>query len=211
MLIRERCSEQNSAGEDRAGKDDRSARPAVHEKQDEGKREIKLIFNRERPGVRERGAAVEANVLDGNEKFPPRIHFGILAPGREKNVDGEDDEISRDDPQRAAREEAAKIWLSIFGKRREQLAADQITAQDEEKIDTDPAKTIDPAGQFESEQRSVINDDHDDGERAEKIETGLAFAILKAWIYRRVTHRISAPSPLSSPEQGRGGLQQIKK
>jgi len=60
------------------------------------------------------------------------------------------------------------------------LAADQITAEDKEKIDTDPAEAIDPAGQFESEKRGVVNDDHDDGERAEKIETWLALTILKA-------------------------------
>jgi len=35
----------------------------------------------------------------------------------------------------------------------------------------------------------VINDDHDDGERAEKIETRLPFAILKARIYDRIRHK----------------------
>ena len=70
----------------------------------------------------------------------------------------------------------------IARERGKELAADQVAAENKEKIDTDPAKAIDPAGQFESEQRSVINDDHDDGERAEKIETRLALAISKAWI-----------------------------
>jgi len=60
------------------------------------------------------------------------------------------------------------------------LPADQITAQDEEKIDTDPAVAINAAGQFESEKCRVINDDNDDGERTEKIETRLAFAVGKA-------------------------------
>jgi hypothetical protein len=67
-------------------------------------------------------------------------------------------------------------------KRREQLAAYQVTAKDKEKIDTDPAETIDSPGQFESEKRRVINDDYDDGERSEKIETGLTFAICEARI-----------------------------
>jgi len=62
------------------------------------------------------------------------------------------------------------------------LSADQVTAEDKEKIDTDPAKTIDSAGKFESEKRSVINDDHDNGEGAEKIEPRLAFAVGKARI-----------------------------
>jgi hypothetical protein len=62
------------------------------------------------------------------------------------------------------------------------LAADQITAKDKEKIDTDPAEAVRSPGQFESEKRGVINNDHDDGECSEKIEPGLAFAILKARI-----------------------------
>jgi hypothetical protein len=70
----------------------------------------------------------------------------------------------------------------IARKRREQLAADQITTKDEEKIDTDPAETVDPARQFESEKRGMVNDDDDNGECAEKIEARLAFAILKARI-----------------------------
>jgi hypothetical protein len=62
------------------------------------------------------------------------------------------------------------------------LAADQVTAEDKEKIDTDPAETIDAAGQFESKKRCVINDYDDDRKCAKKIEARLAFAILKAWI-----------------------------
>jgi len=62
------------------------------------------------------------------------------------------------------------------------LAADQITAKDKEKIDTDPAEPVPSSGQFESEKRGVINNDHDDCKRAEKIEARLAFAILKARI-----------------------------
>jgi hypothetical protein len=60
------------------------------------------------------------------------------------------------------------------------LSADQVTAEDEEKIDPDPAEAIDAAGQFESEKRGVINDDDDDGESAEKIEPRLAFTIGEA-------------------------------
>ena len=62
------------------------------------------------------------------------------------------------------------------------MAADQITTKDKEQIDTDPAESVHSPGQFESEKRGVINDDHDDRKRAEKIEAGLAFAILKARI-----------------------------
>ena len=71
------------------------------------------------------------------------------------------------------------------------MAADQISAQDEEKIDTDPAEAIDPRRQFESEKRGVINDNDNDGERAEKIETGLAFAILEARIDLKAKRRFN--------------------
>jgi hypothetical protein len=64
------------------------------------------------------------------------------------------------------------------------LPADQVTAEDEEKIDSDPAEAINAAGQFESEKRRVINNDNNDGERTEKIETRLTFAILKARVNR---------------------------
>ena len=58
--------------------------------------------------------------------------------------------------------------------RREELAADQITAEDEEEIDADPAETIEAAGRFETEKRGVINRDDDDCQGAKKIEPRLA-------------------------------------
>ena len=97
-----------------------------------------------------------------------------------KKVNRENDEIRRHDAQYAPREKPAKTNFIAACEGREQLPADQVTTEDEEKIDTDPAKTIDSAGKFESEKRSVINNDHDNGERAEKIETRLAFAAGKA-------------------------------
>ena len=84
--------------------------------------------------------------------------------------------------ERAPGEEPAEINTLIARKQGEQLAADQVTTKDKEKIDTDPAEAVHPAGQFESEKRGVINNDHDDCESAQKIEAGLAFAILKARI-----------------------------
>lgn len=56
------------------------------------------------------------------------------------------------------------------------MSADQVTAQDEEEIDADPAEAIEAARRFEPEERGVINRDGDDGERAEKIEPRLALA-----------------------------------
>ena len=37
--------------------------------------EIELVFDRERPGVRESGAAMKADVLHRDEKFPERRNF----------------------------------------------------------------------------------------------------------------------------------------
>lgn len=60
---------------------------------------------------------------------------------------------------------------------RKQLPADQVTAQDEEKIDPDPTETMGFARQRKSHDAGVINNDDDNGQRPEKIETGLAFTI----------------------------------
>ena len=126
---------------------------------------------------------MERDVLDREKKFPPRLHFRVLAPGRHQNVDRENDEIGRHDSQSAAREKAFEIDMSILCERREQLATDQITAEEEEKINTDPTPAMDAAGHREAHDSGVVNDNHDNGERTEKIETRLTFAILKARIY----------------------------
>src|ERR1700730_5680514 len=184
--------------------------PAIHKKEDEGQEQVKLVFDRERPRVRKRGAAVEADVLHGNEKFPPWCHFRVFAPRWQQYVNGEDDEVGWQNAQGATREEAAKVDRLIARERRKQLAADQVSAEDKEKIDTDPAEAVDAAGKRKAHDAGVINDHDDDGERAKKIETRLALAILKAWINSepewrfRFTHKIPAPSPQSSLEQGRG-------
>jgi hypothetical protein len=85
------------------------------------------------------------------------------------------------------------------------LTANQIAAEDEKKIDSNPTESIHPTGQFEPEKRGVVNDNHNDGERAEKIETRLAFAIGKARVnfeltmvnlrpdWRCTTHEYSSP------------------
>jgi hypothetical protein len=63
--------------------------------------------------------------------------------------------------------------------RRQQLSTDQVTAQDKEKVDADPAEAIEPAGRGESEDGGVIDGDDDDRNSAEKIEARLAFALRK--------------------------------
>jgi hypothetical protein len=54
------------------------------------------------------------------------------------------------------------------------LIADQVTAQNKEEIDADPAEAIEVSRGFEAEKRGVINRDDDDSYRAEKIKPGLA-------------------------------------
>src|SRR4029077_12303339 len=99
-----------------------------------------------------------------------------------QKINRQDDEVGRHNSQRPAAEKAAEFDALMPRKRVEQLAADQITAKHKEKIDTNPAEAIYSAGQFESEQCGMVNNDDDDRERAKKIEAGLAFAILKARI-----------------------------
>src|SRR6059058_3827515 len=126
---------------------------------------------------------MERDVLHRQQKFPERLrHLGIFAPRRQQKINSKHDEVGRHDSQRAACEEPAEFDALIARKRGEQLAADQITAKDKEKIDTDPAEAVHSPGQFESEKGGVINNDYDDRKRAEKIEAGLAFAISKARI-----------------------------
>src|SRR5436190_19423149 len=123
---------------------------------------------------------MERDVLHRQQKFPERLrHLGIFAPRRQQKINSKHDEVGRHDSQRAACEEPTEFDALIARKRREQLATDQIPAKDKEKIDTDPAKPVHTAGQFESEKRGVVNNDYDDRKRPEKIEAGLTFAILK--------------------------------
>ena len=68
------------------------------------------------------------------------------------------------------------------GEGSEQLPANQVSAKHEKQVDTDPTEAIDSAGKLKSEKRSVINDHHDNGQCAEKIEPRLAFAICEARI-----------------------------
>jgi hypothetical protein len=86
---------------------------------------------------------------------------------------------------------------------REQLPADQVTAEDEEEIDADPAEAIDATGRVETEKRGVVNDDDDDGEGAKKIETGLALTIGEA--------RIDGAGSQRSEVRGQGSKLEIRK
>ena len=62
------------------------------------------------------------------------------------------------------------------------MSADQITAEDKEEIDTNPAPTMHASGHGETHDAGVINDDNDDRECAKKIEPRLALAIGKSRI-----------------------------
>jgi len=177
ILPREKRAQEESADKDYAGYDDPRAGPAADQNQNQWQGEIELVLDRERPCVRERGAAMQINVLDGNQEFPQRRDLRKLAQRRQTKVNREHDKVSGHDPQRASRKESRQIDGLIARQRREQLTTDQVTAEHEEKIDTDPAESMPVIRQCEAENATVVNDHHDDGERAEKIETRLAFAI----------------------------------
>src|SRR5438874_1907148 len=69
-------------------------------------------------------SSINRDILHEEQKFPPRIHVRILAPGRQKNIDREDDKIDWHDPQGAAGKETFEIDRLIACKWREQLPAD---------------------------------------------------------------------------------------
>jgi hypothetical protein len=180
ILQGEKPAQGEAAKHNRAGNDERGPAPSNDQEQDEREEKIELVFDGERPGMGEGGAAAEPDVLDGKKKFPERKHFRVLAPGRKQKVDGENNKVSGENAQGAPREEASEPDPLPAPDRREQLSTDQVTAEDEEKIDADPAEAIDAPRQFETEQGSVIEDNDDDGEGAKEIEARLPFAIGKA-------------------------------
>ena len=162
-----------------------------------------MVFNRERPGVRESRAAAEPEVLDGEQEFPGRKHLRVLAPGRQENVNSENNEVSRQNPQRAPDKEAPELdaprarptarGRAISNQGRKELTADQVAAKDKEEIDADPAEAMDAAGERETHDAGVVNNNDYDRERAEEIETRLALAIGKARIdFRRQRSEIGA-------------------
>jgi hypothetical protein len=181
VFLGEKCAQRDSAQDDDAGNDQSRATPAIHKEEDERQEEIKLVFDREGPRVRKSSAAMESDVLHRDEKLPERLrHFRIFAPRRQQKVNGEDDEVGWKNPQGATREKPSKVDAVSAREWREQLAADEVSAKDKEKIDTDPAKAVHTAGQRKAHNTGVVDDYHDNGERAEEIEAGLAFAIGEA-------------------------------
>ena len=136
-----------------------------------------MVFDRKRPGMGKGSAAAEPDVLDRQQKFPGREAFRIFAPRWEKKVNREDNQISRQNAQGAPGEESSELDGLTTRERREQLSTNEVTAQNEEEIDADPAEAIEAAGRFESEERGVIDGDDDDGQRAEKIEARLALTM----------------------------------
>jgi hypothetical protein len=131
---------------------------------------------------------VEADVLHRDEEFPERRYLWKFAHRRQGKVNRENDEVSGQDSQGAAHEEAQEINVLPTLERRKQLSADEITAEDEEKIDTDPAEAMPMIRKREAENAGVIDNNDDDGQRTEEIETGLAFAISKARIDYGLAH-----------------------
>jgi hypothetical protein len=60
------------------------------------------------------------------------------------------------------------------------LASDQVTAEDKEEIDADPAEAMGAARKREAHDAGVVDNYNDDRDGAEKIEARLALAVGKA-------------------------------
>jgi hypothetical protein len=189
----EKGAECDPAENDNARNNDARTLPPAYQQEKQREHHVKLIFDRERPGVRESGAALQADVLHRDEKFPERRNLRELPERREGKVNRENDKVCGHDSQGAAHEEAREVDALPTLELREQLSADEITAEDEKKIDTDPAEAMPIVRKREAENAGVIDNDDDDGKRTEKIETGLAFAISKARIDCGLTHGFIDP------------------
>jgi hypothetical protein len=78
----------------------------------------------------------------------------------------------------------------IASKWREELTANQIPAEDEKEIYPDPPKPMGSTRKWKSHHPCVENNHKNNGERAEKVETGLAFTIGKTRVDCRFPHKI---------------------
>lgn len=69
VVICEKCAERDPADNDHGWNDNGSPQSAIHKKQQERQREIELVFDCQRPRVRESGAAVKRDVWIDNRNF----------------------------------------------------------------------------------------------------------------------------------------------
>jgi hypothetical protein len=130
--------------------------------------------------VRERGATVERDVLNGEQEFPERLrHVQIFAPQGKQKINRENHKVGRQDPQSAAGIESWQIQTVIAGELRQKLAANQISTKNKEKVYADPTPPMDATRQRKTHDAGVINDDDDDCQCPEEIETGLPLSVLE--------------------------------
>src|SRR5438093_8540210 len=107
--------------------------------------------------MRKRGAAMQRDVLNGQQKFPERLgHIRILAPRGKQKVNRENHKVRWHDPQDAARVESRQIQMLATRDLRQELAANQIAAENKKEIDADPTPSMDATRQRETHDASVI-------------------------------------------------------
>ncbi len=157
-----------------------------------------------RPGVGKSRAAAQVDVLDGKEEFPERRDLGKFSPRRQGKVDGQNDEVRRQDAQGAAQVETFEINRSIPRQTPEQLSADQVTAQNKKQIDANQPKRCQSLGRANPENPGVVNDYHDNGQSTEQIETRLPLPIREARIdgQGRLAHGCTNSRTLAGPSLG---------
>src|SRR5947209_7931338 len=71
----EKGAERDPAQNDSARNNDARTLPPANQQENQGQRQVELVFDRERPGVRESGAAAQADVLHRDEALPKRRNF----------------------------------------------------------------------------------------------------------------------------------------
>jgi hypothetical protein len=160
----ENAPEQNSYGKSDQNK---PASPAAQQNEKEKrKKNIELKFNAKGPGMRESGPAAQSEVLRKGQEFPERRHSLELAyRRRKKRVSQHNYQISGQNPERAAPVKLPDGERFPGDGTGEQLPANKVAAQDEEKVDANPPIPIDSKGQTKSEEARVINNDRNNGYR----------------------------------------------
>lgn len=174
----------NRPNEKGDGKDKKPAalgapRQANHQKRQQ---QIELEFYAKRPRVRKRSPTAQPKVLGEGEKLPERRHLLVIPQRRrQKVVDEQDDEISGKNTQGASliKPGDAEFFSARGGF--EQLAANKIATQDEEKVNPDPTEALHFKRKKESKNTGVIDEDQHNGQSAQEVEP---------WPPMRTTSRI---------------------
>ena len=149
--------------------------------------------------MRKGGPAAQSDILHREQELPERRDLRRLAPPWNTEVNPEHHEVSRQNPQRPPAIKAAKPDSSGASQPREQLPADEVTAEYKKEVNPDPPKPMHVPRQGKAKDPAVVNDHKDDRDRPQQIEPRLPFAMNEPRIKGRVAHRRRERSSCHKP------------